>query len=413
MAPYLQFLRRNAPWLGAGFLLALLSTFGQTAFVAVFAGELMERHGLSEGGWGLIYAAGTTLSAATMIWAGALADRVALPRLAAWVLAGLAVTCAAMAAAPGAWALVPLVLGLRLFGQGMLSHIALVAMARWFVATRGRAIAFAALGFSAGQAVLPLLFTALLPRVGAGALWLLCGAICLAAILPARRLLSLPRQAEARATEIGADGRDATAGLSGRHWTRAEVLRSGLFWALVPALLASPSFGTAFFFFQTHLPEAKGWSQIGFVALFPLIMAAATASTFLSGPLIDRHGARRLFAPSLLPMGAAFAVLAWAPSLAWAVPGVLLLAVTQGTMATVSVALWAELYGTRHIGSIKAAAAAVMVAGTALGPGLVGAGIDAGMDFPEQMPWIALSFAAAAAAAYLALRRGAGRLAVA
>jgi MFS family permease len=407
MRTYLAFVRSNAPWLGAGFALALLSTFGQTAFIAVFAGDLMARHGLSEGSWGLIYAAGTTLSAAVMLWAGGLADSVALPRLAGWVLLGLATTCMAMAVAPGAWMLVPLVLGLRLFGQGMLGHVALVAMARWFVATRGRAVALAALGFAAGQAVLPLLFTALLPRYGAGVLWLLCAAACLAAIVPMRRLLSRERSPEGREA-----GGDVTAGMGGRHWTRGEVLRTGLFWMLVPALLASPSFGTAFFFFQVHLPEAKGWSQLGFVALFPPFMAASTASTLLSGQLIDRLGATSLFAPALLPMGLGFALLAWAPTLAWALPAALLLAITQGAMATVSVSLWAELFGTRHIGAVKAVAAAVMVAGTAIGPGLVGAGIDAGIDFPGQMPWIAAYFLAASGLAHLSLRRGGGRVAV-
>jgi MFS family permease len=409
MRAYLAFLRAEAPWLGAGFALAALSTFGQTAFVAVFAGDLMARAGLSAGGWGAVYAAATSLSAVAMVWAGALADRVALPRLAAWSLAGLAATCAAMAAlgpagAVPAWALVPPVLGLRLFGQGMLGHLALVAMARWFAASRGRAVAFAALGFAAGQATLPLAFTALLPRVGAAALWLACAGVCLGAIPVVARLMRRPRLPRGRAR-----AGDGTPGLGGRHWTRARMLRGGLFWALVPALLASPSFGTAFFFFQVHLPEAKGWSQLGFVALFPLFMAASTAATLASGALVDRLGAARAYAPALLPMAAGFALLGWAPGLGWAVPAVILLALTQGAMATVSVTLWAELYGTRHIGAVKAVAAAAMVAGTALGPGLVGAGIDAGRDFPAQMPWIAAYILAAAALAHLALRRAGPR----
>ena len=396
---FLRFLRDNAPWLGAGFLVSLLSTFGQTSFVSVFAGALIESHGLTQGSWAAIYAVGTTLSAALMVWAGGLADTVPLPRLTAVMLVGLAASCAGMALAPGVWALPVLVLGLRFFGQGMMSHIAAVATARWFVRTRGRALAVASLGFASGQAVLPLLYTAALARVPAPTLWLVSAAACLIMIRPVRRLLARPRDPLGTAA-----GADESAGIGGRHWTRAEVLRTPLFWGLVPALVASPAFGTAFLFFQVHLPAVKGWSPVGFVALFPVFMGASVITTFAAGALIDRHGASRLLAPALLPMAAGFLVLAAAPTLAAAVPAVMLLALTQGAMNTVPVALWAEQFGTRHIGAVKAAAVAIMVLATALGPGLVGLLIDRGTDFPAQMPWIAAYMVLASGLAALALR---------
>lgn len=400
MPAALAFLRDNARWLGAGFVVSLLSTFGQTSFVAVFAGALIADHGLTQGSWAAIYAVGTTLSAALMVWAGGLADTVPLARLTTAALLGLAASCAGMALAPGVWALPVLVLGLRFFGQGMMSHIAAVATARWFVASRGKALAITALGFAAGQAVLPLAYTRALLGVPAPALWLASAAVCILAIAPVRRLLARPRVPEG--TE---DGADESAGRDGRHWTRAEVLRTALFWGLVPALMGSPAFGTAFLFFQVHLPAVKGWSQVGFVALFPVFMGASVVTTFAAGALIDRYGASRLLAPGLLPMAAGFVMLAWAPTLAAAVPAVVLLALTQGVMNTVPVALWAEQFGTRHIGAVKAAAVAIMVFATAAGPGLVGALIDRGVDFPAQMPAIAAYIAASAALAALVLRR--------
>ena len=401
MRSYLIFLRDNATWLGAGLALSLLSTFGQTAFVSVFAADIAATHGLGQGGWGAIYAAGTTLSAAVMVWAGGLADRVALPRLAAIMLLGLAASCTAMTVAP-VWALIPVVLGLRLFGQGMLSHIAYVAMARWFTAGRGRAVALVAVGFALGQSSLPLGFTTLLASgIGSTALWLASAAACLLAIWPVTRLMARPRAAAGQE----AAGDDAP-GLGRHHWTRAEVLRTGVFWALVPALIAPPAFGTAFFFFQTHLPEVKGWSQVGFVALFPLVFAGSVATAIATGALVDRIGAARLLPWALLPMAAGFVWLAWAPSLVAAVPAALLLALTQGAMQVVPVAMWAELFGTRHIGAVKAAAVAIAVLGTAVGPGLCGALIDRGIDFPAQMPGIAGYILGAAALAAMALSRG-------
>ena len=398
MRSYLVFLRDNATWLMAGLALSLLSTFGQTAFVSVFAADIAATHGLGQGGWGAIYAAGTTLSAAVMVWAGGLADRVALPRLAAGMLLGLASACLAMTIAP-VWALVPVVLALRLFGQGMLSHIAYVAMARWFTAQRGRAVALVALGFALGQATLPLAFTSMLAAgVAADALWLASALVCILAIWPVTRLMARPRIA---AGQVSAS--DEAPGLGRHHWTRAQVLRTGLFWALVPALIAPPAFGTAFFFFQTHLPEVKGWSQVGFVALFPVVFAASVATAIATGALVDRIGAARLLPWALLPMVAGFIWLALAPSLALAIPAAVLLALTMGAMQVVPVAMWAELFGTRHIGSVKAAAVAIGVLGTAIGPGLCGALIDLGVTFPAQMPGIAAYVLGAAGVAALAL----------
>ena len=84
--PILAFLRGNAPWLGAGVLLTFLSSFGQTYFISVFAGEIRAAFGLSHGAWGGIYTLGTTASALLMVWAGGLTDRFRVRVLAPFVL---------------------------------------------------------------------------------------------------------------------------------------------------------------------------------------------------------------------------------------------------------------------------------------------------------------------------------------
>ena len=137
------FILRNRAFLGAGALLTFLSSFGQTYFISVFAGEIRETFGLSHGDWGGIYAAGTLASAIVMVWLGALTDRYRVRVLAGFVLCGLAIACISMAVNPLAWILPVSVFLLRFFGQGMASHVATVAMARWYIATRGRALAIA------------------------------------------------------------------------------------------------------------------------------------------------------------------------------------------------------------------------------------------------------------------------------
>jgi MFS family permease len=87
---FLSFLQSNARWLLAGILLAFLSSFGQTFFISVFAGQIRAEFGLSDGDWGWAYTAGTAASAALMLWAGGLADRFRVRSLGGWVLVALA-----------------------------------------------------------------------------------------------------------------------------------------------------------------------------------------------------------------------------------------------------------------------------------------------------------------------------------
>jgi hypothetical protein len=61
-----------------------------------------------------------------------------------------------------------------------------------------------------------------------------------------------------------------------------------------------------------------------------------------------------------------------------------LIGLTQGGSVTLLGALWPELYGTRNLGAIKALATSAMVFATALGPGVTGMLIDAGINFPDQ-----------------------------
>ncbi len=153
---------RNAPWLASGALLTLLSSFGQTIVISVFAADIQAEFSLSHGAWGGIYALGTTTSAVVMVWAGGLTDKFRVRALGPVVLLMLAMSCLLMAFNPFVWLLPVVIFALRLCGQGMTSHIAVVAMARWFDAERGRALSIAALGFSVGEAVLPIVFVVLL-----------------------------------------------------------------------------------------------------------------------------------------------------------------------------------------------------------------------------------------------------------
>ncbi|MEM1066023.1 MAG: MFS transporter [Pseudomonadota bacterium] len=381
------FLAQNAPFLSVGMLLTFMSSFGQTFFISIFAGEIRLAYGLSHGAWGGIYTLGTGLSALVMIWAGALTDRFRVRQMGPVTLIGLAVACVGMAIGSAAWLLPFLVFALRLFGQGMSLHIATVAMARWFVAARGRALSIATLGVALGEALLPLSFVALMAFIDWRLLWLVAAAICLAGVWPVWRLLGQERTPQHHASGAG------TVGMGGRHWARGEMLRHPLFWLMVPAILGPGAFNTAFFFHQVHLAETKGWAHVELVALFPLYTAVAVMAMVGSGWALDRVGAARLMTFTQMPLVLAYVLFAAATGTGAMIAGFVCLGLAVGAQSTLPSAFWAEAYGTAALGAIRAVIMAVMVLGSAIGPGITGLGIDLGFALEDQFLAIAAFFA--------------------
>ena len=318
-----------------------------------------------------------------MIWSGGLTDVMRVRHLGPIVLAALAASCLFMALNP--WvALLPVVIFcLRFTGQGMSTHIAVVAMSRWFVANRGKALSVASLGFSVGEACYPILVVSLLLFFSWQSVWVLAAGVAALAIPALLWLLAEERSPQSSATE------GQSLGMSGRHWSRNQALRHPLFWFMIPALLGQSAFNTAFFFLQVHFAEIKGWEHLQLVTMFPVYTLVSITAMILSGILLDKLDTARLIPYFQLPMIVAFLIFAFGQSLIAALVGFIFLGLSSGANATLPNAFWAEFYGTKHLGSIKAAAAAVMVLGSAIGPAVTGVLLD--YDLPLDTQYVAVS----------------------
>ena len=116
-----------------------------------------------------------------------------------------------------------------------------------------------------------------------------------------------------------------------------------------------------------------------FAGCFAVFAGAPLPAGLLAGPLVDRFGGARLVPACLLPLAASLVVLS-ATNAVWAAPVFMALAgVTCGLFGATAGSLWAEVYGVRHLGAIRALATAVGVFATAGSPVLMGWGIDAGV----------------------------------
>ena len=376
--PIFKFIANNTRWLAGGFLLTLFSSFGQTFFISLSAGDIRSDYNLSHGDFGLLYMVATLASALTLPWLGKIVDLFSPSKVAFIIMPLLAIGALGMAFSTHIAALVFTIYMLRLFGQGMMTQTALTATARWFSANRGRAISLVTLGHNVGEALLPMIFVAVVATIGWRYTWIYCAVLIVLVALPViSSLLSKDREKQLS---------DPQPKVSAQYeWTRSQVVRDPWFWMLLSGILAPPVIGTTIFFHQVYLVELRGWSLTVFASAFSVMACSTIAFALLTGYLIDRFSAVVLLPAFLIPLALSCFSLgtieaAWAPFLFMSLMGI-----SYGFSSTLVGAIWPEIYGVKHLGSIRALVVSMMVFGTAAGPGLSGWLIDNDVDFLKQI----------------------------
>ncbi len=375
------------------------SSFGQTYFIALFGADIRAHFSLSHGEFGGLYTIATAASALTLIYLGKLADHVPVRSLSAAAAIALGVGCLVMSVADNLVVLVLALFLLRLFGQGMLTHIAMTAMGRWFEARRGRAVAIASFGFPAAEAILPLLTVTLIPVIGWRTTWLASAFIMVFAAAPAFYVLTRRN----RTPKYAAD--DIAVQIPERHhWTAAEVRRDWLPYVLFPGVLAPAFIVTSVYFHQAFLAETKGWTMTTIAASYPFYAATSVIGSVIAGWIIDRISARVFLPVFLLPLIAGLGLLAVGTAHQTAYAAFAMFGLTSGFAVTIGGTLWAELYGTRYLGAVRALFVAAMVFSSALGPSFVGWLIDAGFELATLLAVMA-AYCALASLPFLLLQK--------
>ncbi len=412
---YLIFIQQNGRFLFYGFLLALLSSSGQTYFIALFSAEIRREYALSHGDLGLIYSLGTLASAACLFWAGRKLDGVDLRLYSALVVIGLAAACGVMAGGQGVALLFLAFFGLRLCGPGLLVHTSQTAMARYFDTGRGKALSIANLGLAVGQAFFPSLVVLMIAYVGWRAAWWWYGAVLVLVMVPvilvllrghgARHEALMNRLAQAdkasRATGNAPSAAD-------RQWSLRQVLRHPTFYLVMGNVVAPGMLMTGLMFHQIHMVEVKNWDVAWFAVCFVAYSGFSVVTGIAVGPMIDRYSARRLITFYLAPMGLGILALVVSDHPAAVLVWFVLSGVTAGMHRSVISAFWAEAYGVRHLGAIRALVSGVTVVGTAISPVLFGWMIDGGAAIELIAAICVIWIALAIPATWLGLRYSTG-----
>ncbi len=379
------FLKRNFRWIAGGFLLTYFSSFGQTFFVSGSVAEWQAAFEMSHGEFGRLYMLATLASALCLPFVGRLVDVIPEHRTILISMPILAAATLLAAYAPSVAVLALAIFLLRLFGQGMMTHIALTATGRWFSRERGRAVSLVVLGHQGGEATLPLIVASLSIAYGYQAGWVFGTVALLLVGLPvcywAYSKPRTPQQTETQTEEQSATTPD---------WTRAQMLKDPVFWMLLSGVLAPPFIGTTLFYHQDYLADLNDWPPTAFALSLSVLALTTLIFALICGALIDRFRAANVMPFFLIPLAGSCFMFSGSTPPETLFAAMILLGISYGFSSTLSGALWPEIYGTRHLGAIRSLIVSTMVFATAAGPGVTGTLIDQDIPLPAQMTWLGI-----------------------
>lgn len=365
-----------------GFLLSFCSGFGQSFFISIFTPVFIETLNIDQLRFGFIYAIATMASGFLLPSIGGRLDRSDAIRYTRWATIGFVATCVWMANLQTQWMLIIGLFGLRLFGQGLFSHISATLTAKGFYVYRGRALSLTSLGFPFSEAILPLVAVFLLGWVGWRWAWGLFALFLAFFVMPiAPKLLSGQRESEKSIDQVPTENKPRASLFNLPAFTKTPQ-----YWFLVLGSILPGTLLTGLFLYHSLLAEQRGWSAAWMASGFIWFAGVQTAASLIGGAWTDRITAKRLFGFYLLPLACGMSLLSWPSNEPWLVPLYLSLAgATAGIGSTVRTAIWAEIYGSREVAKLRSWAVSVMVTGTAVSAPILGACLHWGFGFESYL----------------------------
>lgn len=355
-------------------MLTFLSSFGQTFLISIYVPEILKTFEISNGLFGSLYAIATVASSVIMLSVGHLVDHKPIKEITILTVAVLAVSSFLLGISHLNIAILIIALiGLRLTGQGLLSHISLTVMSRHYDLDRGKALSIASLGYAIGEAIFPIFISTLI-------LWYDYEVAAMASAI--FLLLYLYGLYFSDLTHFDKDlelaSKPSASSLIKEY---KYLLKTKAFYILMPVNFALSFTITAVFFYQYVVVEDKGWSVSLYASFFTVYALTRVIFSIYGGVLVDKYSGKQMFRYYLIPFTLGLLPFALFNSIYGALAFLILAGISVGMAGTVKSAVLAEVYGTEKLGTIRSVFTMFMVLSTALGPLIFGTLMDRGISF--------------------------------
>ncbi|MDC0533385.1 MFS transporter [Candidatus Pelagibacter sp.] len=361
------------------FIFTFFSSFGQSFFLGLFNSSIRDTLSITQGQFGSIYASATLLSSFLLIWVGKKIDDIDIFKFAFFVTLLLSFSCFFFSKISSVIFLFIAIFLMRFSGQGMMSHTATTTISRYFTKSRGKALSTCWFGLSTAEFILPVLIVYLLTITTWQNIWISISILVLMFLPITSFFLIKKLNFESREETNEKDLKDRNI----KQWKRIEVLKDYRFYIICLNMLAMPWIATGVFVYQSFITESKEWGTFVIAQSFMVYSILSVVTLLISGFLIDRFTSRKLLIFMNLPLMFSVIVLFYFNSTISAFVFLGLIGISNGFANVLGSSTWAEIYGVKHIGSIKALTTALMVFSTAFGTALFGLLIDKGFSIED------------------------------
>ena len=362
-----------------GFIFTFFSSFGQSFFLGLFNESIRNELNITHGQFGSIYASATLLSSFILIWLGKKIDEINIFKFASLVTILLSFSCFFFSKISSIAFLFFAIFLMRFSGQGMMSHTATTTVSRYFTKSRGKALSTIWFGLSSAEFILPVFTIYLLTFLDWRNIWIIIS-IAVILLLPLASFILLKKlNFESRETTSEQEKNKENI----KNWKRTEVIKDYRFYILGANMLAMPWITTGIFVYQSFILSSKNWGPFVIAKSFMAYSALSVITLFISGFLIDKFTSRKILIYMNIPLllSTIVIILFDHPNVSFLFLG--LIGISNGFANVLGSSTWAEIYGVRYIGSIKALTTALMVFSTAFGTALFGFLIDKGFSIEQ------------------------------
>ncbi len=356
-----------------GFIFTFFSSFGQSFFLGLFNAPIRNELGITHGQFGNLYATATICSSVLLIWIGKKIDDYKLIHYSFFVIILLFLSSLFFSFINSIYFLAIGIFLMRFSGQGLMSHTSATAITRFFEKSRGKALSTIWFGLSSAEFILPVLVTYLFVIYSWRTVWQGIAVIVIL-FLP----LVILNTIKSISLDSREDGKTNLKKINIKNWKRKEVIKDYRFYIVSLNMLAMPWIATGIFVYQSYISDSKLWSTYTIPKAFMVYSITSIITLFSSGFLVDKFTSRKLIPLMNIPLLFAMIVLFYFQNEIYAYFFLGLIGVSNGLANVLGSSTWAEIYGVKYIGSIRALTVALMVFATAFGTALFGLLIDYG-----------------------------------
>ena len=355
-----------------GFIFTFFSSFGQSFFLGLFNAPIRNELGITHGQFGNIYATATICSSILLIWVGKKIDDYRILNYSFFVVVLLFFSSLFFSFINSIYFLAVGIFLMRLSGQGLMSHASTTTISRFFDRSRGKALSTIWFGLSTAEFILPVLVTYFFLIYSWRTVWQ--GIAILIILLLPFVIISTIKSVNLDSRELDINSKNKKIKI--KSWKRIEVIKDYRFYIVSLNMLAMPWLATGTFVYQSFISDSKMWAIYTIPKAFMVYSITSIATLFLSGFLVDKFTGRKLILFMNIPLLLAMFVLFKFSHEIFAYIFLGLVGVSNGLANILGSSTWAEIYGVKYIGSIKALTTALMVFSTAFGTAVFGLLID-------------------------------------